>query len=102
MKEVGRLGRSNHVMIQMSIDINMKELKMTKSVPNRAREEWESIRRGMRRINLDEALSVATVSEAWCKFRDTVTGLVENHVPLRPRRAPPQTGVANKRGDQGT
>jgi hypothetical protein len=30
VKEVGRLGRSNHVMIQMSIDINMKELKMTR------------------------------------------------------------------------
>jgi hypothetical protein len=37
---LGRLGRKNHVMIQMGTDINMKKVKRTESVPN-----WASVLR---------------------------------------------------------
>jgi hypothetical protein len=87
VKDVGRLGRSDHMMIQVSIETNKKEVKTTESVPNWGRADWASIREGCREWTGTKASEWA-VSEAWGVFRDTVAGLVEEHVPVRPRRAP--------------
>ncbi len=36
------------------------------------------------------------VDETWRTFRDTITGLVEDHVPHRPRRAPDRQVLMNR------
>ncbi len=48
VKDVDRLGKSDHVMIQVSIDIKMKEVKTTKCVPNWVRADWECQRKNAR------------------------------------------------------
>jgi hypothetical protein len=88
IKEVGRLGKSDHVMIKASIDISRKEVKTREMVLNWSRVDWESIRTKLRAINWERMLNGGTVNDAWTCFRNTVAELVEMHVPVRPRRAP--------------
>jgi hypothetical protein len=88
VREVGRLGKSNHVMIQASINISMKETKTTETVPNWARADWASIREGLRGKDWRGTLGEGTVSSAWGLFKKMIADLVKKHVPTKPRRAP--------------
>jgi hypothetical protein len=80
VKDVGRLGKRDHSMIQASIAINREESKTTERVPNWGRADWGAMRDRLSGRDWEEKLGTETVDQAWCTPRDTQLGLVEENV----------------------
>ncbi len=88
VKDIGRLGRSDHSMILFGVSFASKPAKTTEQLPSWSRADWPSIKGALAGFKWPEILGRCTTSEAWEKFRDTITELVNVHVPTRPRRSP--------------
>jgi hypothetical protein len=75
IKEVGRLGTSDHTMIQASIEISRSEAKTTEKVPNWGEADWGAMSAELCRKDWGKMLDCGIVDETWRTFRDTKTGL---------------------------
>jgi hypothetical protein len=75
--DVGRLGRSDHCMLEIMVESN---------VSNSAEQDWnradmKKMREELDTLNWRSELNSERVNEAWEKFREILTGPVERNVP---------------------
>ena len=81
VSEAGRLGKSDHVIIQFDLEISSRGGGEKKLVKNWRRADWEKIRRGLEATVWPTTEDRATAEEAWQQMRDVIDGLVKDNVP---------------------
>ncbi len=86
VEDLGRLGTSDHSMIQLQLSANKKGIQSVEMVLNWFKADWGSIRRELQEIDWAGQLLNCDTDAAWSMFKDKLNGLVIEHVPLLPRR----------------
>jgi len=81
ISQEGRLGRSDHTIILVTLDVSTKE-RVAPPRPNWRRANWDAIRDTLRKTDWDSMLADKTTDQAWTNFRQTLDNTVKIHVPL--------------------
>lgn len=85
--DIGRLGRSDHVIIEIVGLVDEGRRCEEKLTRNWRRADWDSIRKELQVVRWQRELAKGTVQDSWQLFRRIITDTVERHVPLFKRRA---------------
>ena len=83
----GRLGRSDHDMIVVRINVGKRQKKLPELTKNWRKADWEKMKYEMGQRDWQGEMAELGTEEAWQLFKTTVHGLVEKHVPSRVIRA---------------
>jgi len=86
IEDVGRLGRSDHVMIMLKLETWAHDVPSEQMVPNWRRADWDGLKRTVEQADLAGKMEEANAEQAWNIFKDTVLAAVQNNVPMKPRR----------------
>jgi len=89
ISDVGRLGKSDHVMLEILAGKSCEVSRRTVKSWNKA--DWNSIRRETAEVPWRTILAQGTVQEAWDIFKNHIEDLVKKYVPthtLRSRQRP--------------
>jgi hypothetical protein len=81
---MGRLGSSDHVMIQAEILVGRQQDQQTGMVKNWWKADWTRMKDKMANVDWTEMESM-TAAEAWTMFKGKVEQVIEKNVPLKPR-----------------
>jgi hypothetical protein len=84
--EEGRLGASDHVIIQMNIVIRNSRQPESQGLPDWHRVDWDGMRRDFERDRWPARLRGMSAEQAWTALKEQVHELVNKHVPERRRR----------------
>ena len=79
----GRLGRSDHDMILIKLDVGAQQKKRPELTKNWRRADWSSMKEEMGQHDWQAEMDELRTEDAWKLFKTTVDALVERHVPLR-------------------
>ena len=79
----GRLGRSDHDMIVIRIDVGKKHKKQPERTKNWRQADWEKMKMEMGQLDWLVEMEALGTEEAWRLFKTTVQDLVDKHVPTR-------------------
>lgn len=76
------LGKSDHVVLIVKLNVVPREV-IQDNIPRLvlARGDYEGIREELRKINWTEALRNCSTEEAWLKFKETLTKLIDRFIP---------------------
>jgi Reverse transcriptase (RNA-dependent DNA polymerase)/Endonuclease-reverse transcriptase len=84
VRSVGRLGSSDHFMIQAEILVGKHREQQSGLVRNWWKADWSSMRAEIANASWDEMENMSA-NEAWTHFKEKIEQTVENNVPLKPR-----------------
>jgi Reverse transcriptase (RNA-dependent DNA polymerase)/Endonuclease-reverse transcriptase len=87
VREEGRLGRSDHVMI--AVEVSVHNNKPTPTVETRkdwAKADWAGLKQQLSTWNWRAELRNCDAETSWTKLREKVNSLVDSFVPVRPRK----------------
>ena len=93
--DVGRLGKSDHVMLEVIIATGEGRKREEVAVKNWKRADWCKIKEGLRNTTWPTTMDQHSAEEAWQVLRNKLDLLVEEHVPtstFRPRKSDWMTG----------
>ena len=93
--DVGRIGKSDYVVIQLEIETVIKNTGEKKVVKNWKKAKWENIKQGLRAQVWPMTTDRVTAEEAWTQLRRVIDGLVDENVPeseFKQRRTDWMTG----------
>ena len=79
--EMGRLGKSDHVIIQISLTMVEQRASEVVETTNWRRADWQKIKDGLRSTNWPSSNDGNTAQEAWDKLRSKLDSLIEENVP---------------------
>jgi len=91
----GRLGTSDHVMIEIEVEMKASYKNDLGQVRNWKRADWAEIKKGLRDQEWPRTEDELSTEQAWTILRRTIDRLVEKHVPmtrLRPYDTPWMSG----------
>ena len=83
---VGRLGRSDHVMLLVKLEVAAQEAPTTQMVPNWHKADWDGLKRCVTEADMVTRMEGATAEQAWEIFKTSINTAVDEFVPKRPRR----------------
>ena len=86
IENVGRLGRSDHVMLMVKLEVRAQEAPSIQTVPNWSKADWVGLRRSVEEADMVTKMERATAGEAWDIFKNSLLSAVNDFVPTRPRR----------------
>ena len=95
VRDVGRLGRSDHVILEFNLAIGETKQKEQVAVKNWKKADWNKIKEGLRNTIWPATTDNSTVEESWGLLRSKLDQLVEENVPtctFRPRKSDWMTG----------
>ena len=95
IKEVGRIGKSDHVILQFDLEVSAGKEEVKQAIKNWKRADWREIREGLAVTTWPTTNDRTTAEEAWKLLRDKLEQLVDQHVPsstFRPRKSEWMTG----------
>lgn len=81
VQDVGRLGKSDHCMIEIKLNCQQPGQEQPVSRTDWRKADWEGLREEFRGINWWLRLENKNVEEAWQEFKQSVEKAVEIHVP---------------------
>ena len=87
--EAGRLGKSDHVIIQFDLELNSCQRGERKVIKNWKRADWTRIKSRLAATAWPATNDGVTTEEAWQQLRDAVDKLVKEYVPeceFKPRK----------------
>ena len=87
--EMGRLGKSDHIIMQISLALAEQRESEPVVTKNWKRADWQKVRAGLSETIWPRTDDDLSAQEAWRKLRDTLDTLGEENVPkcsFRPRR----------------
>ena len=87
--EAGRLGKSDHVIIQFDLELNSCQRGERKVIKNWKRADWTRIKSRLAATAWPATNDGVTTEEAWQQLRDVVDKLVKEYVPeceFKPRK----------------
>ena len=87
--DMGRLGKSDHVIIQISVTMAEQRQSGTVESRNWKKADWKNIKDGLRNSDWPRTDDTHTAQEAWTKLRCKLDELVEKFIPkctFRPRK----------------
>ncbi len=83
VSEGGRLGQSDHEMINIKISDGRGQPVSDKEVRNWRRADWAKMRSEMGRVNWHRELSDLSMEEKWSRFKAKIADSVRRNVPTR-------------------
>jgi hypothetical protein len=86
VREEGRLGSSDHVIIMSTIVTNPGPQQAHRAQLNWRMADWENMKRELRRVNWEEKLRGKSTQQAWDQVQTRLHELIKKHVPARRRR----------------
>ena len=86
IENVGRLGRSDHVMLLVKLQVAAQEAPTSQMVPNWHKADWDGLKRSVTEADMVARMDGATAAQAWDIFKGSILQAVEKFVPTRPRR----------------
>jgi Reverse transcriptase (RNA-dependent DNA polymerase)/Endonuclease-reverse transcriptase len=86
VRSVGRLGSSDHFMIQAEILVGKHKEQQQGFVKNWWKADWSKMKEEMAAIDWS-SLEDLTADEGWTFFKNSIDQVVERNVPLKPRGA---------------
>ena len=96
VRDAGRLGRSDHVILEFNLAIGENKQQEQVAVKNWKKADWDKIREGLRNTTWPTTEDQLTAQEAWRALRSKVDSLTEEHVPtciFKPRKSDWMTGA---------
>ncbi len=87
INDIGRLGKSDHVVLVVQLDVGLLENKLEDNPLNWRRADFEGIRREMGETNWNVELQVRPMKEAWNWFSERLGAMIERHVPRMRKRS---------------
>ena len=87
VESVGRLGRSDHEMLLLDLDVRGRSSTEKKLTKNWRRADWEAMRQKLAEKDWSTSLQSQDTEAAWRTFKDAVDNLVEEFVPTREYRS---------------
>jgi len=81
IEDKGRLGRSDHVMIEVKVEIAVKRKGSQEQVRNWRRADWTAIKSGLRE-EWPTTEDQCSTEQTWRHLRTMIDNLVEKHVPV--------------------
>ena len=82
IKDEGRLGNSDHIMLGMKIDVGFVEMGQVKERLNWRKANFDKIRKDMEDLDWYGLFERLNVEEMWEIFKNEVTKTVEKNVPM--------------------
>ena len=79
----GRLGKSDHEMLLVELEVGQRNVKEKEFTRNWRRANWEAMREELSERDWRTELNCLNTEEAWCTFKYSVESAVEKYVPLR-------------------
>ena len=96
VKDAGRLGKSDHVMLELVLAIGEDKQQEVVTVKNWKRADWSRIKEELRNTTWPITEDQMSADEAWETLRNKLDQLIEEHVPtsiFRPRKSDWMTGT---------
>ena len=93
--EVGRLGKSDHYLIQFDLEMSQKNSGEKRVFRNWKKADWDNIRQGIETTVWPRAADEKSAEDTWQQLRRVIDGLVAENVPLcefKPRKTDWMTG----------
>jgi len=82
IEERGRLGRSDHTMMEIELEVTVKRKAGQEQMRNWKKANWEEIKRGLREQEWPTEEDQCTTEHSWQQLRTVIDKLVEQHVLL--------------------
>ena len=87
LEEEGRLGRSDHVLLEMKIGVDNRPTKEDgKEFVDWKKADWKQIRRDIDQVDWRTELEGSTANEAWEKLKEKLKRTVDTNVPKKKGR----------------
>ena len=86
IEDMGRLGRSDHVMLLMKLETSARGAPTEQMVPNWRRADWDGLKKCVGEADMVEKMEAASAEQAWNILKSSILSAVEKNVPLKPRR----------------
>ena len=83
---VGRLGSSDHEMIQVTVALSGRSPLTADLIPNWRKADWNSMKAHIRGLQIADSLVANDAENGWKEFSLVIGKLVEDFVPLKPRK----------------
>ena len=84
--EMGRLGKSDHVMIMATVTMEAEPDEDDSTAPDWRKADWDAMRRDLATQGWRRRLNQCGTEEAWLILKQKLHGLIDIHVPVRRRR----------------
>jgi hypothetical protein len=81
VEEAGKLGNSDHVAIEINVEINVERAEIKKKCKLWKNANYEEMNADFRRTDWNRQLLNLNAEEAWNKFRSILDSCIEKHVP---------------------
>lgn len=82
----GRLGRSDHEILLVEVEVKRNQTDSQRKTPNWGRADWDSMRAAMGEVEWEREMKDMTADQAWVALKNKITQLVEDYVPQRVMR----------------
>jgi hypothetical protein len=86
LSDAGRLGSSDHVMLCLTVAMQVKDFKQDRPRLNWRKADWGAMRHGLAATDWNTALHGRSVHDMWALFRKEVESEVKKNVPVRKER----------------
>jgi len=83
IEEAGRLGKSDHEMLLVKLEVDGRRESVKKSVPNWRLADWQGIKQKISDVNWRTTFSNKTTCQMWDTFSSTVNDAVKCCVPMK-------------------
>ena len=94
--DVGRLGKSDHCMIEVTVAVRWEERRRSRKVVNWRKANYEEMRLKLNKVDWKYFMENQSAEMAWKKFREEVNKAVEKYAPsieIRRARRPDRKSV---------
>ena len=78
VKSVGKLGSSDHVMIEIQVSGSLPDNNTMEMVPDWA--DWGVINEAIQAVDFTEQLEMRSGQEGWDFFKEVLNSVTENHI----------------------
>jgi len=87
VEDIGRLGRSDHVIMEIVGMVGASKSQEDKRTLNWKKADWDTMREELRLTNWRKEIASRSVHESWDLLTGKLTGMVERNVPLCKQRS---------------
>ena len=87
ISNLGRLGKSDHVTIQIEIAAPRQPAQREAAKPVWGRADWQAMRSELSQLNWEENMKLMNTNESWNYIKSKLDKVVQQHVPTRPWKA---------------
>ena len=86
LEDAGRLGKSDHIMLDVKISVGPEEKRDPGEKPDWRKADWEGMKESLRSRSLEQQMRGMGAEQAWSVLKEKINAAVEKFVPKKRRR----------------